>query len=60
MMGLHDWCGYMPEYAEHGAPPEEPPPSRHLSVLGTGGGFVVEEWDDGNGMWIRTGVSWPE
>jgi hypothetical protein len=55
--GIGDWCGFLPEELQ--TETVEIPSRRALLITpAIGGPFVMDlEWDDGNGMWISTGVS---
>jgi hypothetical protein len=54
---LTPWVEYIPDVVQDDP---EPPTrrARRLLLPTSGGAFVVQgEYDDGNGMWIVTGVS---
>ena len=54
---LGDWVPYIPEVVQ-GEPPLTRKRARRLVTPMTGDVFFLEgEYDDGNGMWIITGVS---
>ena len=54
---LGDWVGYIPDQSEHRD--ISGPQRARLRIIPPDGDafFVYGEYDDGNGMWIITGVS---
>jgi len=54
---LGPWVEYIPEIVQGDPEPETRRARRLITPSGGDAFFVYGEWDDGNGMWMVTGVS---
>ena len=54
---LEPWVEYIPDVVQGDTEPQTRRARRLITPVGGDAFFVYGEYDDGNGMWIITGVS---